>query len=188
MEPEIRAALLKLYLEQLRTFGDGDAASIRGDVRTETVRRVEEAPAAGWLPIAFEVEIVQAVQRRRGDDGVRELGRALGRVATETPVLRPLVTATLAMLGRRPEVLAWIAAKGWNVATRNAGHATYLRRGPGLVHVVLEDLPPVSRDRAHLLRSCGGIEGLYAWAGRAARVDLVWEPGTDRAIFVSSWG
>ncbi|WP_242344491.1 hypothetical protein [Anaeromyxobacter terrae] len=187
MEPEIRAALLKLYLERLRTFGDEDAASIRRDVRPETVRRVEAAPAAGWLPIALEIEILHAVQRCRGDDGVRELGRVLGRAATDTAVFQPLVTATLAMLGRLPEVLGWIAAKGWNIATRNAGHATSLRRGPRLVHVVLEDLPPISRDRAHLLRSCGGIEGLYAWAGRAARVDLVWEPGSDRAVFVSSW-
>ncbi len=187
MEPEIRAALLKLYLERLRSFGDEDAAAIRADVRPETVRRVEAAPGAGWLPIALELEILHAVQRRRGDDGVRELGRVLGRVATDTPVFRPLVTATLAMLGLLPHVLAGIAAKGWNVATRNAGHATAVRRGPRLVHIDLDDLPPISRDRAHLLRSCGGIEGLYAWAGRAARVDLLWEPGAARAVFAVSW-
>ena len=88
MEPELRAALLKTYLERLRSLGDDHAAAIRLDVDPAILRQVEGAPMSGWLPLALEVEILKAVERRRGEDGVRELGRVLGRVAVESPVFR----------------------------------------------------------------------------------------------------
>lgn len=187
MEPELRAALLKMYLERLRSLGDDHAAAIRLDVDPAILRQVEGAPMSGWLPLALEVEILQAVERRRGEDGVRELGRVLGRVAVESPVFRPLVAATFAMLGRLPEALVWLAMQGWEIATRHAGLPSYRRVGPRLAHGVLDDLPPVCRNRAHLVRTCGAIEGLFDSAGRTAAVELEWEAGAERAVFAVSW-
>ena len=187
MEPELRAALLKMYLERLRSLGDDHAAAIRLDVAPATLRRIEGAPMSGWLPLALEVEILEAVERRCGEDGVRELGRVLGRVAVDSLVFRPLVAATFAMLGRLPETLLRLVLQGWETATRHAGRPSYRRVGPQLAHAVLDDLPAVCRNRAHLLRTCGAIEGLFATAGRTAAVELVWEPNSERAVFAISW-
>jgi len=187
VEPEIRASLLKLYLARLDVRGKEEAAAARAALGADAVRRIERTRGNEWLPMAWEVSMLRAVHGMRGDEGVRELGRELGRAAIEDALLGPLVKAMLGMLGRRPDVLLQLSLAGWGTATRNAGRGSIIERTDGLARLAIDALPAALRERALLLRICGSVEALLEMGGVAARA----EPGgedRDRLYLAVSWG
>jgi hypothetical protein len=186
-EPALRASLLKLYLRHLDAVRPDDAHAVREALGPAAVARIERAPGHEWLPISWEVAIVRTLQDRHGDDGPRAVGRAVGRAAVDDAILRPLVRATLTMLGRRPDVLLQIALAGWRVATRNTCRLSIASRADGEARVSIAEMPPVMRDRALLLRMAGSLEALLGYGGVAATIDVEWEPGTANAFHRVRW-
>ncbi len=186
-EPELRASLLKLYLERLPHVLGEDSAKVRDELGADAILRIERASASAWLPIAIEVALLRAVERLRGDDGVREVGRDVGLAATNNAILRPLVSAMLGMLGRRPDVLVQLAVAGWGLATRNAGRLRIASRVDGEVRIELFEIPEAMRDRALFLRMCGSIEALFAHGGVRAQVELDGAPEAPRIGYTVKW-
>jgi hypothetical protein len=188
VEPQLRASLLRLYLERLPSLDAEATAAARAALGAETIRRVERAAGHVWLPMAWELAILRAVHAARGDGAVRALGREVGRAALSNPILRPLVSAVLGMLGRRPEALVQLALAGWGVAVRDAGGAAIVARRGGELKIAYEGIPEVARHRAHLLRMCGSVEALLRSGGVDARVEIgEWTEGAARAVYVVSW-
>ncbi len=188
MDPEVRASLLKLYLQRLPALGDDDCAAVRADLGPDTLGRIERAGARDWLPLAFEVAIVRAVHRRRGDEGARELGRDVARASFDHAVFRPLISAMLGMLGRRPDVLLQLAMAGWSVAVRNGGRWAITSRADGEVRLAHHDVPEVWRVRGASLRVCGAAEALLAHGGLKAHVTVESAPDAPTARYTVSWG
>jgi hypothetical protein len=186
-EPALRASLLRLFLRHLDAARPGDASAVREALGAEAVARIERATGHEWLPIAWEVAIVRVLQARHGDEAPRAVGRAVGRAAVDDAILRPLVRATLTMLGRRPDVLLHIALVGWRIATRNACRMAIASRADGEARVSIRDIPPVMRDRAILLRMAGSLEALLEYGGVAAAIDVEWEPGAASAFHRVRW-
>jgi hypothetical protein len=186
-EPVLRASLLRLYLRHLDAARPEDASAVREALGAETVARIERASGHEWLPIAWEVAIVRALHVRHGDEAPRAVGRAVGRAAIDDAILRPLVRATLTMLGRRPDVLVQIALVGWRIATRNACRIAVASRSDGEVTLSMVDIPPVMRDRAILLRMDGSLEALLDYGRVAAACATEWEPGAARATVRVRW-
>jgi hypothetical protein len=186
-EPALRASLLRLFLRHLDAARPEDAALVREALGPEAVARIERTPGHEWLPISWEVAILRTLRDRHGDEAPRAVGRAVGRGAVDDAILRPLIRATLTMLGRRPDVLLQIALAGWRVATRNACRVAISSRSDGEARVSLRDLPPVMRDRAILLRMAGSLEALLDYGGVAAAIDVEWEPGAAKAFHRVRW-
>jgi hypothetical protein len=186
-EPAVRTSLLRLYLRHLDGARPGDASAAREALGPEAVARIERTPGHEWLPMAYELAILRAIHARHGEEGVRALGRAVGRAAVDDALLRPLVRATLTMLGRRPDVLVHIALVGWRIATRNACRITVAARADGEVTLRFLGMPPVMRDRAMLLRMDGSLEALLDYGGVAARSETTWEPGSADATVKVRW-
>jgi hypothetical protein len=111
----------------------------------------------------------------------------VGRAAVDDALLRPLIRATLTMLGRRPDVLLQIALAGWRIATRNACRLGVSSRADGEVTLSIADIPPVMRDRAMLLRMDGSLEALLDYGGVAATCETDWEPGAAHATVRVRW-
>ncbi|HEY6006362.1 MAG TPA: hypothetical protein VIV57_26015 [Anaeromyxobacter sp.] len=186
-EPSVRASLLRLYLRHIDAARPGDATPVREALGAEAVARIERASGHEWLPIAYEVAILRALRARHGDEAPRAVGRAVGRAAVDDAILRPLVRATLIMLGRRPDVLVHIALAGWRIATRNACRLAVSSRADGEVRLSMVDIPPVMRDRAMLLRMDGSLEALLGYGGVAAEVETDWEAGAAHATVRVRW-
>lgn len=187
MEPEIRASLLKLYLVRLPLRGVEDASAVREALGPEAIRRIEWAAGHDWLPLAFELTMLRVVRARRGDEGVRALGRDMGRAAVDDAFLRPLVAAMLVMLGRRPDVLLQLSQAGWRLATRNAGSFSVVSRRDGEVRMRFDAPPELLQDSVLLLRGAGSLEALFAYGGVEARAEVEWTPGASAAVVVVSW-
>lgn len=186
-EPAVRASLLRLYLRHIDAAHPQDAVAVREALGAEAVARIQRASGHEWLPLAYEVTIARVIRARRGDEAARAVGRAVGRAAVDDALLRPLVRATLTMLGRRPDVLLQIALMGWRVATRDACRLAVASRADGEVTLRMADIPPVMRDRAMLLRMDGSLEALLDYGGVAATCETDWEPGAAHATVRVRW-
>lgn len=182
MKPEIRASLLRLYLARLPSLPAGDAEAVRAALGPDAIRQIERTPGHEWLPMAFEGTILRTLHAARGDDGAREMGRGVGGDAVRNGILRPLVSAVLGMLGRRPEALLQLAIAGWGLAVRNAGRMIIVSRAPSGVRIAYEGIPEGVRHRGHLMRCVGSLEGLLEYGGVDGRAELLWEEGAPTAI------
>ena len=187
-EPSIRASLARMVLRRAAEVWPDDAAAIRAALGPDALDRLERTPGHEWVPLAFEVAIVRAVHARHGDEGARRLGVEIGRAGLEHPLLRPLVVATLGMLGRRPPVLLEIASAAWMVATREAGRPGRARPRAGGATLDLSQLTEVViRERAYLLRMAGALQALFELARLSTTCDVEWEEGAPRAVLQLSW-
>ena len=176
-EPSVRASLVKMVLRRATEVWPGDAAAIHAALGPDALARLDATPGYEWVPLTFEVAIVHAVHALHGDEGARRLGREIGLAGPQHPLLRPLVMATLGMLGRRPSALLEVAVSAWRVATRDAGGAA----------LELLDLPEVLRERPFLLRIGGATEALFELAGLRTAVEVEWEEGASSAVLRLSW-
>jgi hypothetical protein len=187
-EPSVRASLVRMILGRLDEVSPEDAAAAREALGRAALERIERTAGHDWIPLAHEVAIARAVHARRGDEGARWLGREVGRGAIHHGLLRPLVTATLGMLGLRPSALLEVAVAGWRIATRNAGGPAHVRRcDRHQLELELTELPEVLRDRGMLLRMGGSMEALFELAGLSTALEVVWEPGSPRAVLRLGW-
>ena len=186
-EPSVRASLVKMVLRRATEVWPGDAAAIHAALGPDALARLDATPGYEWVPLAFEVAIVHAVHALHGDEGARRLGREIGLAGPQHPLLRPLVMATLGMLGRRPSALLEVAVSAWRVATRDAGGAARVLPSHGGAALELLNLPEVLRERPFLLRIGGATEALFELAGLRTAVEVEWEEGASSAVLRLSW-
>ncbi|HEX9241980.1 MAG TPA: hypothetical protein VF875_06010 [Anaeromyxobacter sp.] len=188
-EPALRASLLQLYLRELPyAVPADDLAAVRAALGPAAITRIEHTPSFRWLPIALEVTILRTVQERRGDEGVRALGRAMGHAALRHAFLRILAEATILMRGRKPETLLELCVKGFGRATQHAGHPRLVMRGSREAVIRLENPPEPMRHRALYVRLGGSAEAALEELGRVtARSSVECDPGWARVDHVVWW-
>jgi hypothetical protein len=185
-EPELRAALLRLYLDPSVPCDPETRAAMRAALTPEALVRIERAGGSEWLPAAWEIAMLRAVHARGGDAAVRAMGAAVGRAARDIPVFRTLIAAALAMLRGRREILVRFLYASLDFSMRNAGRRGAIVGAGKVIRFSHEDLPAASWDRTLNLRNCGAIESLEL-GGAAPRVEAEWTEGTSRVVYVLTW-
>ena len=184
--PEIRAALLRLYLDPAVRCDADDRAAMRAALPPEALRRSELAGAVEWLPLAWEIAMLRAVHARGGDAAVRALGGEVGRAGLNVPIFRSLLQALLGMLGRHRELLVRFLVASFDLSMRNAGRHCAVVGAGRVIQLAIEDVPAGSWDRTVGLRTCGVIESLDL-GGTAPRVAFEWNEGSARAVYTLTW-
>jgi hypothetical protein len=183
--PEIRAALLRLYLDPKVRCEAETRAAMRAALPDGALQRIERAGASVWLPVAWEIAMLRAVHARGGDAAVRAIGGEVGRLARDVPVFRSLLTAVLAMLAGHREILVRFLYASLDLAMRNAGRCGAITGEGKVIRFSQEDLP-ASWDRTLNLRNCGAIASLELGGG-TPRVEAEWEDGASRVVYVLTW-
>jgi hypothetical protein len=178
-EPLLRASLLQLYLRELPyAVSADDLAAVRAALGPEAIARIEHTASFRWLPIALEVTMLRTLHERRGDEGVRALGRTMGHAAMRHAFLRVLLEASVLMKGRRPEALLEFTLKGYARATQHAGHPRLFRRGPREAVIRMENPPVPMRHRSLFERLGGSVEATLEEVGRVTvRSAVECDPG-----------
>lgn len=184
--PEIRAAILRLYLDPRTRLDAATRALLRGALPAEALQRMDRAGPSEWLPAAWEIAMLRAVHARGGDAAVRAVAGEVGRVARDVPVFRPLLSATLGMLGRHREALVRFLFASLDLSMRNAGRRGAVVGEGRVVRLWHEDIPADAWDRTLNVRNCGAIESLDV-KGVAPRVDVDWTEGSARAVYTLTW-
>jgi hypothetical protein len=186
-EPSVRASLVKMVLRRAAELWPGDAAAFEAALGPGGLERLARTPGHDWAPFTLEVAIVRTVHERHGDEGARRLGREIGRVGVENAILRPVVAATVGMLGRRPAALAAVVASCWPVATRNAGRVIASAPRHGEVHFTHQDVPEGLRDRGMAFRNGGSAEGVLELAGLMTSLEVEWAAGSPWTRMRVAW-
>jgi hypothetical protein len=184
-EPELRAALLRLYLAPAVGGSPEVRAAMRAALPEGALQRIERAGPSEWLPAAWEIAMLRAVHARGGDAAVRAVGGEVGRLARAVPVFRPLLAVVLAMLGGHREMLVRFIYASMDLSMRNAGRRGAVVGDGKVVRLAIEDLP-ASWDRTLHLRNCGAIESIELERA-SPRVDVEWAEGSQRAVYVLTW-
>jgi hypothetical protein len=184
--PEIRAALLRLYLDPRVSCPPDLRAAMRAALPAEVVPRIERARFSEWLPAAWEIAMLRAVHAKGGDPAVRAVAVAVGRAARDVPIIRPLIAATFGMLGRRREALVRFLVASMDLSMRNAGRGGPVTGSGRVFQHTHEDIPAAWWDRTLNIRNCGAIESLDL-SGPAPRVGVEWSEGSTRAVYTLTW-
>jgi hypothetical protein len=183
---EVRASQLKLDLQALVGLGEERAGLILAGLAPRTLRTIQQAGPADWLPVELELELCRLVHASAGDEGSRAWGLASQRAAVEGFLLKPVLEATTRMFGLTPVTLLRLGPFAWRNAFRCAGR---LEVGvmPGQAGIArLTSLPEAMCERAFLLSVAGSLEAVFELTGQPGAVQLV-EPVEEEPRFILSW-
>lgn len=183
---ETRAARLKEDLLALMALGEDRASLILAGLPPRDLRRIERSAPEEWLPVEIMVALCRAVHAAVGDDGVRAWRRAARRNAFEGSLFRPLLDASIRMLGVTPRALLRLVPLVWGASFREAGTVAVELATAGTASVRLCDLPWAMRERAVLLSLAGGLEAILAAVGCTGEVRLE-QPAEGDVLLLASW-
>jgi hypothetical protein len=183
---EMRAGRLKEDLLALVALGEDRASLIMAALPHRDLRRIEQAAPGDWLPIELMVSLCRAVHAVAGDAGVHAWRRAALRRSFESSLFRPILDATVRMLGLTPAALLRLVPVFWGSSYREAGHVAVELSPPQAAAVRLIALPEPMRERAVLVSLAGGLEAFLETVGCTGEVRLV-EPVEGDVVITASW-
>jgi hypothetical protein len=194
-EPRILASFLHGTLEVIDSMGSDLGSQVRASLKPEVLEEIENAWAAGWLPLAYDVELTTAFFRLAGAERACE---AMRRNMTETfrkPALRTLVDGAVRLFGLSPGKLLGWAPRIWPLLFRDVAEL-HIEVGPAAATLRLVDLPPeVSEHRDYLRGTASAIAAVFDLTGVAgecrladhgggeARFELEWETGSPPGVY-----
>lgn len=138
------------------------ADRVRARLAPETLAALGAASRIAWVPIAYDVEVTDALYLEVGPERARAFLRDNLRKSFDLPVLRGLLDTALRLLGRDPErVLRW-APKVWSQLFRDVGSLRFEVSGPGEARLVLSDLAnDVLRSIPWLDGTAGAVTAVF---------------------------
>src|SRR5690606_37648786 len=132
----------------------------------------DTAHATAWLDVALDVQLAEAVWEVVGHERARQLNRAVAEALIGGPLLRPLHSAAMKVLGSNLAAFKWLPS-GWRAVFRDVGRPEWVAADRALV---LAELPPVAWSQPWIEGVASAIEGLAVLSGAGpeirAAVDL----------------
>ncbi len=164
----MRASYIQANVMALEVLGPHVEAAVRHACATE-LRAIERAAPSAWLPIEFNMALLERIRLATNDVDVRfHASHAFAR-AIQGP-LQQLVQAATRLLRINPPRVWRFAPHAWGLMFKGAGTVVYDARRATSGVFVLTGAPAVIRDSpSFLLALAGAIEG-SAGLGRARAV------------------
>jgi hypothetical protein len=183
---QMRAGQIKIDLASVGDFAQ--APQIRAAVAPATIETIEKASTSAWLPLELDLELNKAVLKVMDEEGVRDWGRRAMVRGFEGPVLRPIVSASVAVFGLKPGTWLGWAPRLWPSIYRNCGEFTVSESAPNGCTLTYTHVPPViARSRGYLLGLCGACEGAIQLCKTTGRVDCRQGATEGSFVYVARW-
>lgn len=158
IEPAVRAKFLQHWLTLPERHDPGSAIRLARLIGNDKRQLIFNAPALSWLPIALDLEVVNAVAEVLGARRYSEYARAYFLDIMPRPPLSALVELGTKLVGLTPEGFVRWWDKGWSVVYRGLGTVVGTMDGEFRAQVVHERMP------AACLRSDAFVEALLSTA------------------------
>jgi hypothetical protein len=186
-QPRVLASFVHGTLEVIDSMDDDLGRRVRESLEPETLEAIENAWAASWVPIRYDVELTTAFFRIAG---ARRGCEAMRRNMSETfhkPVLRSMIDGATRIFGLSPGKLLRWAPRIWPLLFKDMGELV-AETGEGRAAVQLTGLPPeVAEDREYLMGTASALAAVFDLSGVAGDSRLV-DHGNGAARFALSWG
>lgn len=187
--PAVRARHLKSIIDAVEAHPE--AARLRAAVPPDVLRAVADAQGSDWLPLALNVQIVQALHAALGADGFAELNRKILTDALRGPLLWSLALAAQRLFGDDPASWVRWVPRGWAILLRGCG-IWQVKPEPDRSRAVLAltGLPPICADDPVWLGSVAStLSAIPPLLGRPGTVTLEQaRPSLGSAIYCMRWG
>lgn len=171
--PSVRAKFTQMTLSDLSTLGVEEEERIRKQLAPGTVRRIEDAGALEWIPVALDVELTRAMFLVMGREKARRYFRDNLRQAAEGPILHSFVQAALRLFGMTPAAMVKITPRGWKQLFRDCGEFEAEIPGDGEAILHWRELPPVITDsRPWVDGVVGSFEAMFDICETTGTIDL----------------
>jgi len=185
-EPRVLASFLHGTLEVIDSM-DGDlGAQVRAALKPEALEEIENAWAAGWLPLAYDVELTSAFFRLAGAERACQAMRKNMVETFRKPTLRSIIDGAVRIFGLSPDKLFGWAPRVWPLLFKDAGELRVeVREAEATVWLV--GLPPgVSENGDYLLGTASAIAAVFDLVGVAGECRLA-DHGGGEARFELHW-
>lgn len=193
--PVIRASLVHEDLERLSMFGAAQAASVRAALPVEVLLALEQTPRAAFLPLEFDVHIVDAVAELLGVDALDRWARESMRASARGPLIRPIVEGARRVFGRTASrMVAHMLPRTFGHLYRHAGHFERRAASHDTMTFAYRDMPAMIRESPAYLQAIASsmtialevvdLDGRVIFDLREAEPLLIfdWSPARHRGV------
>lgn len=173
VEPSVQASYMKNVLAALEK--QGRVRRLEAEA-PDLVRTVTEAPRLRWLPIAWNVRLVEAVAACFGEERGLAILADCVFAQFESPLWRGFIGGAVRLLGREPGSLGRWLPQAFSLVFRDCGQWSVEPDGDGALRVVVRGLPPSVAGHRLWLRSLAiGMTPLFTLCGCSgeARLDAI---------------
>ncbi len=187
--PAVRAKFLQLWLHSFERFDPSAAHRLGQLVGDAKMRVVPQLSMLSWVPIEFDIEIVDAVAEVLGPVRFGEFTRAYVAEIMPRPPLGALIDLGTKMIGVSPESFLRWWDKGWNAVYRGCGKVKGSVTDATHGRVVYERMPRVCVESSAFVDAVVSTAyAVYAWTNcrgvvRVAELD----PARGHLTLELSW-
>jgi hypothetical protein len=118
-------------------------AAILAALPSELLTRIRAATPVGWMPLAENVLLADAIANRLGEERARPFFREVLLLEYQSSLLKPFVDGITRALGITPAIFVKMAPKGWELIYRDCGTLASSGLSEHEATLALSDLPPV---------------------------------------------
>lgn len=184
-EPLVRASHVRDSMEALPLLGPGVAGAVIARLSASAQELIQGAGRTGWLPLAVNVELVEAVYAAGGAVVTRRFGRELLQLGVKG-FFRPLFQAVRAIFEPSPAAICRFAPRAWLSTYRECGTMEIRDVGEDRLRVALVDFPEPLRRTPYATAFAGTLEATYEFSAREGKVEI--EGPEGRALgYLLTW-
>jgi hypothetical protein len=137
----MRATQMKENLRGLDELAERHSVDLRAALSPEMLKRIKGAMRTDWLPIAYDVEMNEAVERSLGRELLCRWSRSTIESSLKGPMLSPLLDGAVALFGLTPNTLFKLLPRGWGSVYRGCGELKIEGRGNTQARIMWRGVP-----------------------------------------------
>jgi len=187
--PCTRGVAARAPLTQLDRFRPGRTAELLERIPPESLGVIESTSALGWVPVAHERYVAQAVFEVLGDDDAIAYFRWLvTRHLVHTPLFRPVMTQVRRLFGIDAGKLLGVVPKPFGLLFRDFGDVVPSDRGPRWAELELRGAAPIVLETPWYRESWrGAFASVFDIALTDGEVELSIDRDAARLCYRLSW-
>lgn len=168
--PAVQASYMKNVFAALEKQGRLAALA---EEAPELAREVAAASRMSWLPIAWNVRLVEAAAAAFGEERGLEILSGCVFAQFETPLWKGFIGSAVRLLGTEPGALGRFIPQAFSLVFRDCGRWSVEGRAEHELHVVVRELPePLATHRLWLRSLATGMLPLFVLCGTDGRSEL----------------
>lgn len=167
----MRAKILQHWLTFAEGYDSGSAARLAPLLPAQKRASIRDAASLAWLPMALDIEVVDAVAEAMGPKRYSAFARAFFLEIMPRPPLSALFDLGTKLMGLSPESFLRWWSKGWDAVYRDCGTVRSVFDGSSRGRLVFENMPRMCVESEAFVESmvCAAY-GIYALAGTSGVV------------------
>ena len=187
-QPAVRVSSAYDMLSFLERHEPGSRERVWMRIPKESRDFIDKLWRASWIPIEHDHWIPDAIVAEFGLDEARQLFRASIPAMVEKPLLEPLVSGMLRVLGTRRRRILTIIPKGWSLVFRDFCEPSIVTSSDRELEILFDAIPRVVRAHPVYFTMWEGVMlGFLDFTHSDGEIDFELAPDASRVRVRFRW-